>query len=304
MSSGMKTENALHDKKMVMRAIKDAFLKLAPRTQIKNPVMFLVFVSAIMTTVLWAVSLFGIRDAAPGYILGITIILWFTVLFANFAEAIAEGRGKAQADSLRAAKQDVEAHKIPSPDKKDQIASVPSAKLVKGDIVIVKAGEQIPGDGEVIEGAASVDESAITGESAPVVREAGGDRSAVTGGTRVLSDWIVVRITSEPGQSFLDKMIAMVEGAARKKTPNEIALEIFSGCLVHYIYSCGYGSVRLFPFLCQTAGRGQSHIHNLSGGAAGLSGAHHYRRSAFCNRHRGNEPSESGKRTGYERPCH
>ena len=189
--------------------------------------MFLVFVSAIMTTVLWAVSLFGIRDAAPGYILGITIILWFTVLFANFAEAIAEGRGKAQADSLRAAKQDVEAHKIPSPDKKDQIASVPSAKLVKGDIVIVKAGEQIPGDGEVIEGAASVDESAITGESAPVVREAGGDRSAVTGGTRVLSDWIVVRITSEPGQSFLDKMIAMVEGAARKKTPNEIALEIF-----------------------------------------------------------------------------
>lgn len=148
-------------------------------------------------------------------------------MFANFAEAIAEGRGKAQADSLRAAKQDVEAHKIPSPDKKDQIASVPSAKLVKGDIVIVKAGEQIPGDGEVIEGAASVDESAITGESAPVVREAGGDRSAVTGGTRVLSDWIVVRITSEPGQSFLDKMIAMVEGAARKKTPNEIALEIF-----------------------------------------------------------------------------
>ncbi len=180
-----------------------------------------------MTTVLWAVSLLGVRDAAPGYILGITIILWFTVLFANFAEAIAEGRGKAQADSLRAAKQDVEAHKIPSSDKKEQITKVPSAKLVKGDLVIVKAGEQIPGDGEVIEGAASVDESAITGESAPVVREAGGDRSAVTGGTRVLSDWIVVRITSEPGQSFLDKMIAMVEGAARKKTPNEIALEIF-----------------------------------------------------------------------------
>lgn len=227
MSSGMKTENALHDKKMVTRAVKDAFLKLAPKTQIKNPVMFLVFVSAIMTTVLWAVSLFGIRDAAPGYILGITVILWFTVLFANFAEAIAEGRGKAQADSLRAAKQDVEAHKIPSPDKKEAITKIPSAKLVKGDIVIVRAGEQIPGDGEVIEGAASVDESAITGESAPVVREAGGDRSAVTGGTRVLSDWIVIRITSEPGQSFLDKMIAMVEGAARKKTPNEIALEIF-----------------------------------------------------------------------------
>ena len=136
--------------------------------------------------------------------------LWITVLFANFAEAIAEGRGKAQADSLRAAKQDVEAHKIPSPQKKDQITDVASAKLLKGDIVIVRAGEQIPGDGEVIEGAASVDESAITGESAPVVREAGGDRSAVTGGTRVLSDWIVIRITSDPGQSFLDKMIAMV----------------------------------------------------------------------------------------------
>ncbi|MDO4294047.1 MAG: potassium-transporting ATPase subunit KdpB [Eubacteriales bacterium] len=227
MSKGMKTENALHDKKMVLRAVRDAFCKLDPRTQIKNPVMFLVFVSAVMTTVLWIAALFGIRDAAPGYILGITIILWFTVLFANFAEAIAEGRGKAQAASLRAAKQDVEAHKIPSPEKKDQITKIASARLVKGDIVIVKAGEQIPGDGEVIEGAASVDESAITGESAPVVREAGGDRSAVTGGTRVLSDWIVVRITSEPGQSFLDKMIAMVEGAARKKTPNEIALEIF-----------------------------------------------------------------------------
>lgn len=167
--------------------------------------MFLVFVSAVLTTVLWLVSLFGIRDAAPVYILGITVILWITVLFANFAEAIAEGRGKAQADSLRAAKQDVEAHKIPSPQKKNQITDVASAKLLKGDIVIVRAGEQIPGDGEVIEGAASVDESAITGESAPVVREAGGDRSAVTGGTRVLSDWIVIRITSDPGQSFLDK---------------------------------------------------------------------------------------------------
>lgn len=222
-----KKQSVWHDRKMVLRAVKDAFLKLDPRTQIKNPVMFLVFLSAVVTTVLWIAALFGYPDAAPGYILGITIILWFTLLFANFAEAIAEGRGKAQADSLRAAKQDVEAYKIPSPDKKDQVTSVSSASLCKGDIVLVKAGQQIPGDGEVIEGAASVDESAITGESAPVVREAGGDRSAVTGGTRVLSDWIVVRITSEPGQSFLDKMIAMVEGAARKKTPNEIALEIF-----------------------------------------------------------------------------
>ena len=149
------------------------------------------------------------------------------MLFANFAEAIAEGRGKAQADSLRASRKDVDAHKIPSVSQKDSVTVVPSALLKKGELVIVKAGEQIPADGEVIEGAASVDESAITGESAPVIREAGGDRSAVTGGTTVLSDWIVVRVTNEAGESFLDKMIAMVEGAARKKTPNEIALQIF-----------------------------------------------------------------------------
>lgn len=227
MSGTNKTENALHDKKMVLQAIRESFLKLDPRVQVRNPVMFLVFISAILTTLLFAAALAGMRDAGAGYILGITVILWFTCLFANFAEAIAEGRGKAQADALRAAKQDVEAHKIPSLEKKAQIARVASASLLKGDLVIVKAGELIPGDGEVVEGAASVDESAITGESAPVVREAGGDRSAVTGGTKVLSDWIVVKITSDPGESFLDKMIAMVEGASRKKTPNEIALEIF-----------------------------------------------------------------------------
>lgn len=189
--------------------------------------MFLVFVSAILTSILWVVSLFGLKDAPSGYTLAIAIILWFTVLFANFAEAIAEGRGKAQADSLRASRKDVDAHKIPSVSQKDSVTVVPSALLKKGELVIVKAGEQIPADGEVIEGAASVDESAITGESAPVIREAGGDRSAVTGGTTVLSDWIVVRVTNESGESFLDKMIAMVEGAARKKTPNEIALQIF-----------------------------------------------------------------------------
>lgn len=189
--------------------------------------MFLVFVSAILTSILWVVSLFGLKDAPSGYTLAIAIILWFTVLFANFAEAIAEGRGKAQADSLRASRKDVDAHKIPSVSQKDSVTVVPSALLKKGELVIVKAGEQIPADGEVIEGAASVDESAITGESAPVIREAGGDRSAVTGGTTVLSDWIVVRVTNEAGESLLDKMIAMVEGAARKKTPNEIALQIF-----------------------------------------------------------------------------
>ena len=222
-----KRKSAFADKKMLGRAIKDSFVKLNPKTQVQNPVMLLVYISAILTSGLWIVSLFGLKDASSGYTLAIAVILWFTCIFANFAEAIAEGRGKAQADALRASKKDVEAHKIPSADKKEQITAVSSALLKKGDIVIVKAGEQIPGDGEVIEGAASVDESAITGESAPVIREAGGDRSAVTGGTTVLSDWIVVRITSEAGESFLDKMIAMVEGASRKKTPNEIALQIF-----------------------------------------------------------------------------
>lgn len=212
--------------KMIKRAIKDSFFKLSPKTQMENPVMFLVYISSVLTTVLYIVSLFGIRDSKPSFILAITIILWLTVLFANFAEAIAEGRGKAQADSLRAAKKDVEAHKIPSVEKKDEIIKISSALLKKGDIVLVVAGEQIPADGEVIDGAASVDESAITGESAPVIRESGGDRSAVTGGTTVISDWLVVQVTSEAGESFLDKMISMVEGAARKKTPNEIALQI------------------------------------------------------------------------------
>ena len=220
-------KSAFADRKMVKSAVRDSFIKLNPKTQAKNPVMFLVYISAFLTTALWLVSLFGIKDAPSGYTLAIAVILCFTVLFANFAEAIAEGRGKAQADSLRASKKDVDAHKIPSAAEKDKVTVVSSASLKKGDIVLVKAGEQIPADGEVISGAASVDESAITGESAPVIREAGGDRSAVTGGTTVMSDWIIVRVTSEAGESFLDKMIAMVEGAARKKTPNEIALQIF-----------------------------------------------------------------------------
>ena len=221
------TKNSFTDGKMIRRAVKDSFLELNPKIQVQNPVMLLVFISAVLTSLLWVCSLFGIKDESSGFTLAIEIILWFTVLFANFEEAIAEGRGKAQADSLRAAKKDVEAHKISSVDKKDNFTVVPSASLTKGDLVVVRAGEQIPADGEIVDGAASVDESAITGESAPVIREAGGDRSAVTGGTTVLSDWIVVKVTSEAGESFLDKMIAMVEGAARKKTPNEIALQIF-----------------------------------------------------------------------------
>lgn len=221
------------------RALKETCLKLSVREQLRNPVMFMVYLSAIVTLGLWIVALFGISDTAPSFILTVCIILWLTVLFANFAEALAEGRGKAQADSLRAAKRSVDAHRI----TEGQLAAlsceddalsvlleeseqVCSASLVKKDLFVVVANEQIPADGEIIKGAASVDESAITGESAPVVREAGGDRSAVTGGTTVLSDWLVVRVSSDAGQSFLDQMIAMVESAARKKTPNEVALEI------------------------------------------------------------------------------
>lgn len=236
-------------KDMMGRAVRDSFAKLDPRVQIQNPVMFLAWLSAVMTSVLAVASIFGVQDAGVPtyYVVAIAVILWLTDLFSNFAEALAEGRGKAQADSLRAAKKDVEAHRIESVKDKEHFTVVPGTELTRGDLVIVRAGEQIPGDGDVIEGAASVDESAITGESAPVVREAGGDRSAVTGGTTVLSDWIIVKISSEPGQSFLDKMIAMVEGAARKKTPNEIALEIFLVALsivfilvtlALYCYSC------------------------------------------------------------------
>ena len=222
-----KTQKSFASKKMIGRAIKDSFIKLSPKTQAQNPVMLLVYLSAILTSILWIISLFGISDAPSGYTFSIAIILWFTCLFANFAEAIAEGRGKAQADALRASRKDVTAHQIPSPEQKNAVTEISSALLKKGNLVIIDAGELIPADGEVIEGAASVDESAITGESAPVIREAGGDRSAVTGGTMVLSDQIIVRVTSKAGESFLDKMISMVEGAARKKTPNEIALQIF-----------------------------------------------------------------------------
>ncbi|MBI4855102.1 MAG: potassium-transporting ATPase subunit KdpB [Acidobacteria bacterium] len=215
---------------IVKRAIKDSFIKLDPRKMVKNPVMFVVEVGSVFTTLL------VIRDIVQGqtqdllFTVQITLWLWFTVLFANFAEAMAEGRGKAQADTLRKAKTDTVANRIINSNSQgiDNIKTetIPAPKLRKGDIVLVKAGEFIPGDGEVVEGVSSVDESAITGESAPVIRESGGDRSAVTGGTKVLSDWIKIKITSNPGETFLDRMIALVEGAERQKTPNEIALNI------------------------------------------------------------------------------
>ncbi|WP_071733092.1 potassium-transporting ATPase subunit KdpB [Burkholderia ubonensis] len=217
---------SMFDPALLRPAIVDAFKKLTPRTQFRNPVMFCVYVGSILTTILWIAALQGQAEAPAGFILAIALWLWFTVLFANFAEALAEGRSKAQAASLRSAKRDVMAKKLNEPHPKSPIRITTATELRRGDVVLVEAGDVIPADGEVVDGVASVDESAITGESAPVIRESGGDFSSVTGGTRVLSDWIVVKVTANPGEAFLDRMIAMVEGAKRKKTPNEIALTI------------------------------------------------------------------------------
>ncbi|MDR7235854.1 potassium-transporting ATPase subunit KdpB [Neobacillus drentensis] len=219
--------NGKHINKSIFNdAFRQSLVKLSPRVQLKNPVMLVVYIGAIITTFLYILSFMGIKDENSWYTLDIALILWLTVLFANFAESIAEGRGRAQAESLRSAKKDVKAKKLKSATNIDEFTEVLSNTLKKGDLVFVVAGNQIPMDGEVIDGAASVDESAITGESAPVIRESGGDRSAVTGGTTVVSDWLIIQVTAEAGESFLDKMIAMVEGATRKKTPNEIALQI------------------------------------------------------------------------------
>ncbi len=217
---------SMFDRSLLGPAIIDSLRKLDPRVQWRNPVMFVVYVGSILTTALWYQALGGHGEAPPWFILSVTIWLWFTVLFANFAEALAEGRSKAQAASLKGLKQTVQAKRLADPADRRRVARVRADRLRKGEIVLVEAGDYIPGDGEVIEGAASVDESAITGESAPVIRESGGDFSSVTGGTRVLSDWIVVRITANPGETFIDRMIAMVESAKRQKTPNEIALTI------------------------------------------------------------------------------
>jgi potassium-transporting ATPase ATP-binding subunit len=217
---------SMFDPALVRPAIVDSFRKLKPRTQFRNPVMFCVYVGSVLTTILWVAALLGQAEAPSGFILAVALWLWFTVLFANFAEALAEGRSKAQAASLRSAKKDVMAKKLNEPHPKAPIRIMTASDLRRGDVVLVETGDVIPADGEVIDGVASVDESAITGESAPVIRESGGDFSSVTGGTRVLSDWIVVRVTANPGEAFLDRMIAMVEGAKRQKTPNEIALTI------------------------------------------------------------------------------
>ena len=220
-------KRSIWDPAIVRQAVVDSIRKLDPRVQIKNPVMFIVEVGSVLTTIVFIQELAG-GTGSPLFTGQVAFWLWFTVLFANFAEAMAEGRGKAQADTLRRTRTETIANKLSTGDRMEK---VPAASLRKGDVVVVHAGEFIPGDGEIVEGVASVDESAITGESAPVIRESGGDRSAVTGGTRVISDWIKVRVTSDPGHTFLDRMIALVEGAERQKTPNEIALNILLAVL-------------------------------------------------------------------------
>ena len=222
----MRRRLSMFDRSLLTPAILDALRKLDPRVQWRNPVMFVVYLGSILTTGLWLRALAGHGEAPAWFIFSIAVWLWFTVLFANFAEALAEGRSKAQAASLKGLKQTVEAKRLADRADRTRITPVRADALRKGDVVLVEAGDFIPGDGEVIDGAASVDESAITGESAPVIRESGGDFSSVTGGTRVLSDWIVVRVTVNPGETFIDRMIAMVESARRQKTPNEIALTI------------------------------------------------------------------------------
>ncbi|MDA8242437.1 MAG: potassium-transporting ATPase subunit KdpB [Nitrospiraceae bacterium] len=243
--SRKKDKRSLFEPAIVRRALWDSAIKLNPLYQIRNPVMFVVEMGSILTTLLFFQALSGKGEASPGFILHISVWLWVTVLFANFAESMAEGRGKAQAAALRSFRQDIEAKLLAGADRKSKITYVPSSQLRRGDFVLVEAGNTIPGDGEVVEGVASVNESAITGESAPVIRESGGDRSAVTGGTQVLSDWLVVKITANPGETFLDKMISMVEGAKRQKTPNEISLDILlAGLTIIFLLV----TVTLLPF--------------------------------------------------------
>ena len=256
MSSKSK-KRSLFEPAIVRKALWDSVKKLNPIYQIKNPVMFVVEVGSILTTFLFFHAvLTGKGEASPSFILQISVWLWITVLFANFAESMAEGRGKAQADSLRKTRREVMAKRLVKPAPDAEVTQVASSQLKKGDIVLVEAGDIIPMDGEIIEGVASVNESAVTGESAPVIRESGGDRSAVTGGTTVLSDWLVIRITTSPGETFLDRMISMVEGAKRQKTPNEIALDILlAGMTIIFLLVC----VTLLPyslFSVKAAGQG------------------------------------------------
>ena len=243
-------------RQLYLRAASDAFMKLNPRHMLRNPVMFVVEVGSLLTTLLWVQALTGHGEAPTAFIGGVSLWLWFTVIFANYSEAIAEGRGKAQAEALRKTRRETQAKKLHKPRRDAGYETVPSSSLRKDDLFLVETGDIIPVDGEIIEGIASVDESAVTGESAPVIRESGGDRSAVTGGTRLLSDWLVVRITANPGEGFLDRMIGLIEGARRQKTPNEIALNILLAAFtIIFLVVC----MTLLPYSLysvQSAGKG------------------------------------------------
>jgi potassium-transporting ATPase ATP-binding subunit len=280
---------SIWDTKIISRALGDAVVKLSPTKMMMNPVMFVVEIGSLITTI------YTIRDLLSAqhtlrFDLQITSWLWFTVLFANFAEAMAEGRGKAQAEALRKAKSETIAVRLRSDGTTE---NVPSATLRADDVCVVTAGSMIPGDGEVIEGVASVDESAITGESAPVIREAGGDRSAVTGGTRVLSDELKVRITSNPGETFLDRMIALVEGVKRQKTPNEIALNILlAGLTIIFLLAGGYVTADSHLFV-SSAERIRSNT------PACLFDSYNYRRPSICDWHRRHGSPRSVQRTCY-----
>src|SRR5262245_3379849 len=252
----------LLDAPLVRRAVLDSFRKLDPRVQVRNPVMFVVWIGSLLTSVLSFQAAVAQGEAPFGFVLAVSLWLWITVLFANFAEALAEGRSKAQAQALRSARRDVVAKKLADPERRDEFTRVPAAELARGAFVLVEAGDVIPCDGEVVEGAATVDESAITGESAPVIRESGGDRSAVTGGTRVLSDWIVVRATANPGDAFLDRMIALVEGAKRGRTPNEIALAILLAALT-LVFLFATATLRPFSAFAVAAG-GQGELVSVT----------------------------------------
>ena len=237
--------HSLFDPALVGPALGASFAKLDPRKQFKNPVMFVVEVVSVLATGLWIQAVVGEGEAPAGFILAVALLLWLTVLFANFAEAMAEGRGKAQAEALRSAREKTFARKVAAPERNAPFDWIAATALRKGDLVAIEAGEVIPADGEIVQGIASVDESAVTGESAPVIRESGGDRSSVTGGTRVLSDWIVLRVSSDPGESFLDRIIGLVEGATRQKTPNEIALQILLAALTLVFL---FATATLLPF--------------------------------------------------------
>ncbi|MEI2771470.1 MAG: hypothetical protein V9G98_12265 [Candidatus Competibacter sp.] len=287
---------ALFDPTLVKPAIVDSFKKLDPRLQWRNPVMFVVYVGSILTTVLWAQALGGHGEAPAGFILAIALWLWFTVLFANFAEALAEGRSKAQAASLRGAKKTVMAKKLREPRYGAPLDLLPGTELRRGDVVLVEAGDMIPADGEVIEGVASVNESAITGESAPVIRESGGDFSAVTGGTTVLSDWIVVRVSVNPGEAFIDRMIAMVEGRETPENAQRDRAHHPAGGADHYLPWRNRDPAAVLAVQRERGESRRAGDDHRTRRAVGVPDPHHDCGIAIGHRRGRHEPDDAGQR--------